>query len=195
MFIHVTDEPSNREISFFSPVVLGTRFFELEGLPDGPWRLLGHVSVNDGTSRLTGLLVLPRDDYDGPVRDQELTADRVRRLPLRQITAAAALARAAVEDEIDEANAHLTDLTTATKESLRVRGQQETLQVISALYRMGERLSPKTPRRYVISQTNYTPGHVDRLIRAARKQGLLTRFPGGQGRHGKSDSQEMNADG
>lgn len=82
-------------------VVLMGEWISIEGSeirdPDlDPWRIEVFLSeASDGSLIPTGLRIEPRNDYDGYLREQRITLERLRRFPIGYVTQAAIYLRAA----------------------------------------------------------------------------------------------------
>jgi hypothetical protein len=171
----------------------------------GAWEISVRLAtMPDGNVAPIGLRIEPREDYDGSRRDQRLTTEKMRRFPIGQ---AAALAKgAAFGDEWEALAARaealesradlLLEAMNGDREQVEA-GMAETigarkarLVTAAGLYRVALAVPDVgSPRHYVAERLGVSLTTVDRLLRDARKEGLLEPYDGGQGKHGKQPTE------
>lgn len=166
-----------------------------------PW----HVSVRvatmpDGSPAITGLVLDPRDDFEGSVREQRITAERLRRLPMRHILASALVQRAISQDLGVEVVRRLDGeafgaaIRDRNRERRLIREKevgtdQERLEWAAQVYEWTVSVG-QAPRPAVANALGVSVRTVDRLLAEARRRGLLTRYQGAQGKYGKDSATE-----
>lgn len=168
------------------------------GLPGWePWQVGVRVQrMPDGELAITGLRIEPFDDFDGRLRDQQLTAAQLRTLPLRLLLSVAARNEAFQEGDMDAFANHVLEglgIVQAEADSAResdraqvVGERQARLERVAALYlRVQGRPEVSGPRKFIAESLGVSVGTVDRLLREARTKGILPPYDGAQGKHGK----------
>lgn len=167
----------------------------------GPWRvsvMLG--AATDGSPVVIGLHIDP--DPDAPMSEQRIGQERLRRFPIGAVKAAALVqqrgpldpdalaARAAAltarADDLIAQMEHDRPLHEAALASIVGKKKARLIQAAGhyeAAVSMGW-----PPRQYVAERLGVHTQTVDRLLREARKVGLLAPYEGGQGKHGKATS-------
>ncbi len=178
-----------------------------------PWTVLARVeAMPDGTVALVGLRIEPRDDYDGSMYDQQLTATQLRSLPvgaLKHFAAAWFYVRSQLSpDEAREPfhlhleashaqlqSSLLDEYLATVEEGVAMRKQRGSvteahLFEVSALYKLAERLGESNIRLFVAEHAGMSIRTVDRRLADARRTGLLPPYRHAQGKHGKSPAKE-----
>lgn len=179
-------------------------------LPDWtPWTLWMKTAITaTGEVIITGLMIDPRDTYDGPVTDQRITTQQLRGLPLSILLTEASMLHALRRDDTaafmealkaQVTSARIRRLAEQRRERAREVGEdQERLEFASAVYRAARsgRVAGG-PRRAVARLMGVSLRTVDRLLAEARDEGFLPPWDGAQGKHGKpsqgDDSTEKGA--
>lgn len=162
------------------------------------WGLQVKVSeMPDGSRAVTGIRIEPREDYDGSVREQKITAANLRRLPLpyllNQWILWASIANESSDVAIKDAvvNSHVAMNSYLDNEEFEERKRQvgrerARLEQVAAVY--SEALAtnpPGGPRKHVARELHVSTRTVDRLLKKARQAGVLPPYDGRQGKHGK----------
>jgi hypothetical protein len=167
-----------------------------------PWQVGARVRrMPDGEMALIGLRIEPLDDFEGGLREQQITAAQLRSLPIRFLLSQAAIQEAfktgdltdfaelvldgwaIAQDEMDD---------TRERDRAEVVGERQArLERVAALYQRARALPRRGgPRRAIASALGVSVGTVDRLLREARAKGILAPYDGNQGRHGKGEVEE-----
>jgi len=152
----------------------------------------------DGELRITGLRIEPLADYDGSMRDQIISTELLRKLPLKMLLLGFCTARALMRGDMDEFDREL--IKSRQEEDHYLRGPANS-EVITKKDKHQARLKLAAkaytdaighpqgigPREQVSRVLGVSTSTVDRLLREARQLGLLAPYAGTQGKYGKSD--------
>jgi len=169
----------------------------------------------DGTIAPIGLRIEPRDDYDGSLKDQRITLEKLRRFPIGVATAAAKQAIfgptihsdldyqvEVLREAVDRHNEFSADLKVEMKERDDAEYQARIEEVgpkiarlerIAWFYRVFQArpLPDDGGVRQALSKSfGVSTTTVDRLLRDARDLGILERYDGKQGKHGKTPTKK-----
>jgi len=160
------------------------------------WNVAVRVGrMPDGSLAITGLRIDPRDDYDGSIRDQRITAVRLRSLPLGYLLSDAAAKNALLRGDDYEAfrafnqESLIAEVRHRIAEAIADRAkdvgrEQARLEMVAVVYRNA--LAANEPLRASVADAlNVSLTTVDRLLARARRNGLLAPHESSRARNGK----------